>query len=80
MKHDLHFRVFTCHKNSEFFFSLALSFEAISIDELGLTAPYLHTYATIIMLKFIFHKKFQMEVGYCFFFYLVYINDDSFSN
>ena len=38
-------------------FSLALSSEAISIDQLGSIAPKLLTYATFFLLKFIFHKK-----------------------
>ena len=52
-------------QNSQFL--LALCSEAISIDELGLIAPYLHTYAIFFLLKFIFHKNLQVVVGYHFF-------------
>ena len=38
-------------------FSLALSSEAIEIDELGSNVPTPHTYTTFFLLKFIFHKK-----------------------
>ena len=45
MLHDMHFLILTCfHKIQSF--SLALSSEAISIDELCLIVPLLHTYAT----------------------------------
>ena len=67
MLHDLHFLILTClHKIQSF--SLVLSSEAFSIDELGLIGPHLHTYTTFFLLKFIFHKKLQMIVGYRFFF------------
>ena len=61
--HDLHFLILTClHKNHSF--SLALPSEGIAIDELGSIALKHHTYTTFFLLKFIFHKKLQVEVGY----------------
>ena len=54
------------HKNHSF--SLALTSEAIAIDELGSIVPKLHTYTRLFLLKFIFHKKLQVVVGYRFFF------------
>ena len=48
--------------------SLALSSEAISFDELGSIAPLLHTFTAFCLLKFIFHKKLQVIVGYRFLF------------
>ena len=62
----LAFFMSTClHKNHSF--SLALSSEAISIDQLGSIVPKLQTYTTFFLLKFIFHKKLQVVVGYRFF-------------
>ena len=46
--------------------------EAIAIDEIGSIALKLHTYTTFFLLKFIFHKKLQVVVGYRFFVCLVY--------
>ena len=73
MIHDLHFLILTClHKNHSF--SLVLPSEAIAIDELGSIAIKFQTYTTFFLLKFIFHKKLQVVVGYRFFFCLVYNN------
>ena len=47
-------------------FSLALASEAIALDNFGSIAPKLHTYSTFFLLKFIFHKKLQVVVGYRF--------------
>ena len=67
MLHDVHFFLFwRLHKIQ--IFSLVLSSEANSIDELGFIAPLLHTYTKFVLLKFIFHKKLQLIVGYRFFF------------
>ena len=45
MIHDMHFWILTClHKNHSF--SLALPSEVITINELGSSAPQLHTYTT----------------------------------
>ena len=67
MLHDLKFLILTClHKIQSF--SLVLSSEANSIDEFGLIASQLQTYTTFVLLKFIFHKKSQLLVGYRFFF------------
>ena len=71
--HDLHFLILTClHKNQNF--SLALPSEAIAIDELGSIALKFQNYTTFFLIKFIFHKKLQVAVGYRFFFCLVYIH------
>ena len=45
-----------------------LSPEAISIDQLGLIAPWLHIYITFFLLQFIFHKILQVKGEYRFFF------------
>ena len=67
--HDLHVLILTSLlKNHSF--SIALPFEAIAIDKLGLIAPKLYTYSTFCLLKFIFHKKLQVVFGYRFFFFL----------
>ena len=67
------FFILTClHKIHSF--SLELSSEAIAIDELGSIAPKLHTYTTFFLVKFIFHTKLLVVVGYRFFLCLVYIN------
>ena len=59
--------ILTClHKNHSF--SLALPSEAIAIDELDSIAQKLYTYTTFFLLKFIFHKKLQVVVGYRSFF------------
>ena len=69
--HDLHYLILTfLHKNHSF--SLLLPSEAIAIDELGSIALKLHTYTTFFLLKFNFHKKLQVIVGYRFFVCLVY--------
>ena len=66
MSHDLHF--FIWHVFTKLIsFSLGSSSEAISIDECGLIAPYLHTYTIFFLLKFIFLKKLQVIVWYRFF-------------
>ena len=56
MSHNLHFFILTyLHKINSF--SLALSSEAISINELGSILPKLHACTTFFLLKFIFYKK-----------------------
>ena len=57
------------HKNHNF--SLALPFKALGIDELDSIALKLYTFTTFFLLKFIFHKKLQVVVGYRFFFFFV---------
>ena len=70
MIHDWHFLILIClHKIRSF--SLGLSSEAISIDELGSIALTFHTYTTFFLLKFIVRKKLQVVVGYSFFVCLV---------
>ena len=78
MIHDLHFLILTClHKIPSI--SFMLSSEAIAINELGSIALKLHTYTTFFLLKFIFNKKLQVVVEYCFFFCLVYIHGRPFA-
>ena len=78
MLHDLHLLILTrLHKIRSF--SLALSSEAIAIDELGSIAPKLQTYTTFFLFMFIFRKKLQVVLGYRFFFllsiYFVFLYD-----
>ena len=63
---------FDMSSQNSHFCLLALASEAISIDQLGLIAPKLHSYTSFISLKFIFHKKIPVEGEYRFFFRLVY--------
>ena len=62
MLHDLHFFILTClHKIHSF--SLAVSSEAIRIDELDFIVLKLHTYTTFFLLKLYPIRNYKWKLG-----------------